>query len=104
LARRSLGTGIPLDAWSYPLFERVVDSSLGLIVHNDCTRDRVLASRPGTRIATVPHHLSLGGAAEVSPAAARAGLGLPSAGLIFASFGFITPAKRLDVALRAFAR
>ena len=36
LARRSLGTGIPLDAWSYPLFERVVDASLGLIVHNDC--------------------------------------------------------------------
>jgi len=104
LARRSLGTGIPLDAWSYPLFERVVDSSLGLIVHNGCTRDRVLASRPGARIATVPHHLSLGGAAEISPAAARAGLGLPATGLIFASFGFITPAKRLDVALRAFAR
>lgn len=105
LARRSLGTGIPLDAWSYPLFERVVDASLGLIVHNDCTRDRVLASRPGTRIAKVPHHLSLSssGPAE-SPAAARAALGLPATGLLFASFGFITPAKRIDVALRAFAR
>src|SRR5436309_11330785 len=29
LARRSLGTGIPLDPWRYPLFERVVDASLG---------------------------------------------------------------------------
>jgi glycosyltransferase involved in cell wall biosynthesis len=104
LARRSLGTGIPLDAWSYPLFERVVDSSLGLIVHNDCTRDRVLASRPGTRIAKVPHHLSLGGLAETSAEAARAALGLPASGVLFASFGFITPAKRIDVALRAFAR
>jgi glycosyltransferase involved in cell wall biosynthesis len=100
LARRSLGTGIPLDAWSYPLFERVVDASLGLIVHNDCTRDRVLASRPGTRIAEVPHHLSLGEPGE----ATRSSLGLPATGLLFASFGFITPAKRLDVALRAFAR
>jgi glycosyltransferase involved in cell wall biosynthesis len=108
LARRSLGTGIPLDAWSYPLFERVVDASLGLIVHNDCTRDRVLASRPGTRIAKVPHHLSLGEPGEVAerstPEALRAALGLPQTGALFASFGFITPAKRLDVALRAFAR
>jgi glycosyltransferase involved in cell wall biosynthesis len=102
LARRSLGTGIPLDAWSYPLFERVVDASLGLIVHNDCTRDRVLASRPETRIAKVPHHLSL--AESQGGEALRAALGLPPAGLLFASFGFITPAKRIDVALRAFAR
>jgi glycosyltransferase involved in cell wall biosynthesis len=102
LARRSLGTGIPLDAWSYPLFERVVDASLGLIVHNDCTRDRVLASRPGTRIAKVPHHLSLPLTSEGE--GLRAALGLPPTGLLFASFGFITPAKRIDVALRAFAR
>jgi glycosyltransferase involved in cell wall biosynthesis len=107
MARRSLGTGIPLDVWRYPLFERVVDASLGLIVHNDCTRDRVLASRPGTRIAKVPHHLSLGELGEVAearPEALRAALGLPAQGLLIASFGFITPAKRMDVALRAFAR
>lgn len=108
LARRSLDTGIPLDVWSYPLFERVVDASLGLIVHNDCTGDRVLASRPETRIVKIPHHLSLreleglpGGA---SPEEARATLGIPSDAFVVASFGFITPAKRLDVALRAFAR
>ena len=55
-ARRCLATGVPLGPWSYPLFERVVDASRGVIVHNRCTRDRVLASRPLTRIATVPHH------------------------------------------------
>ncbi len=108
LARRSVGTGIPLDPWSYPLLERAVDASLGLIVHNDCTGDRVLASRPGTRLVKVPHHLSLRELEEVagaiSPAAARASLGLPPDALLVASFGFITPAKRLDVSLRAFAR
>ena len=107
MARRSLGTGVPLDMWRYPLFERVVDASLGLIVHNDCTRDRVLASRPGTRIAKVPHHLSLGELGEVAgleQKALRVALGLPAQGLLIASFGFITPAKRMDVALRAFAR
>ncbi|HYU31911.1 MAG TPA: glycosyltransferase family 4 protein [Thermoanaerobaculia bacterium] len=105
LARRSVGTGIPLDVWSYPLFERVVDASLGLIVHNDCTGDRVRASRPGTRIVKIPHHLSLrelDGA--LSTEQARAALGIPPDAFVVASFGFITPAKRLDVALRAFAR
>ncbi|MES1211257.1 MAG: glycosyl transferase family 1, partial [Acidobacteriota bacterium] len=107
LARRSVGTGIPLDVWSYPLFERVVDASLGLIVHNDCTGDRVRASRPGARMVKVPHHLSLRELEEAgasSAAEARTALGLPPGAFVVASFGFITPAKRLDVALRAFAR
>ncbi|HJX30061.1 MAG TPA: glycosyltransferase family 4 protein [Thermoanaerobaculia bacterium] len=107
LARRSVGTGIPLDVWSYPLFERVVDASLGLIVHNDCTGDRVRSSRPGTRIVTIPHHLSLrelDSMSVTSPEQARATLGIPADAFVVASFGFVTPAKRIDVALRAFAR
>lgn len=111
LARRSVGTGIPLDVWSYPLFERVVDASLGLIVHNDCTGDRVRSSRPGTRIVTIPHHLSLreldsmsATTSITSPEQARAALGIPPDAFVVASFGFVTPAKRIDVALRAFAR
>jgi glycosyltransferase involved in cell wall biosynthesis len=100
LARRSLDTGIPLDVWSYPLFERVVDSSLALIVHNDFTRQRVLASRPLARISMVPHHLSLGEIGTVD----RAALGIAPDAFVMASYGFITPAKRLEVSLRAFAR
>ena len=111
LARRSLATGIPLDVWSYPLFERAVDSSLALIVHNDFTRQRVLASRPLARISLVPHHLSLGGprrtggaAEEIERPILRAALGIPLDAFVMASYGFITPAKRLEVSLRAFAR
>jgi glycosyltransferase involved in cell wall biosynthesis len=110
LARRNVAKGIPLDVWSFPLFERAVDRSLGLLVHNDFTAQKVLASRPGTRIARVPHHLCLGegegGDAEGgrSVAAVRAELGIPAGAFVVASFGFITPSKRLDVALRAFAR
>lgn len=95
LARRSVDTGIPLDVWSYPLFERIVDSSLALIVHNEFTRQRVLASRPLARIALIPHHLSLG---EVTP------VDRAEDAFVVASFGFITPAKRLEVSLRAFER
>ncbi|MEA2693573.1 MAG: hypothetical protein QOJ16_2960 [Acidobacteriota bacterium] len=107
VARRSLDTGIPVDVWGYPLFERAVDSALGVIVHSETTRRRVLQSRPETRIAKVPHHLSLDGlpgAATLTREAARATLGLPQDAFLVASFGFITPVKRLDVALRAFAR
>jgi len=107
-ARRCLATGVSLDLWSYPLFERVVDASLGIIVHNRFTCDRVLASRPLARIATVPHHLSLnfpgGGELAGEPEEARATLGIDAGDFIVATYGFMTPAKRPAVLLRAFAR
>jgi glycosyltransferase involved in cell wall biosynthesis len=99
-----VATGVPLDPWSYPLFERAVDASRGLIVHNQVTRDRVLASRPLARIATVPHHLSLEGLPAVSPEEARRALGIEPGTFAVATFGFLTASKRPAVLLRAFAR
>jgi glycosyltransferase involved in cell wall biosynthesis len=109
MARRCVETGVPLDMWSYPLFERAVDASLGVIVHNQFTRDRVLASRPLARIAAIPHHLSLEalsleGTPEVPEAEARAALGIAPGDFAVATFGFLTPSKRPGVLLRAFAR
>ncbi len=104
VARRCLATGVPLDPWSYPLFERVVDASRGLIVHNRFTRDRVLAGRPLARVAVVPHHLSLGSQPEPAAEGARAALGIPPDTFVVATFGFLTAAKRPGVLLRAFAR
>jgi glycosyltransferase involved in cell wall biosynthesis len=104
MARRCVATGVPLNPWSYPLFERAVDASRGVIVHNRCTRDRVLASRPLAPMATVPHHLSLEGLPEIPVAEARAALGLAPGELAVATFGFLTPAKRPGVLLRAFAQ
>lgn len=104
MARRCVATGVPLDPWSYPLFERAVDASAGVIVHNHFTRDRVLASRPLARIATVPHHLSLEGLPEISGEEARAALGIEPEAFVVATFGFLTASKRPEVLLRAFAR
>jgi glycosyltransferase involved in cell wall biosynthesis len=104
LARRFLATGVPLDPWSYPLFERVVDRSRALLVHNEFTRQRVLASRPQSRVAVVPHHLSLGDVPPPALAEARAKLALPQDAFVVAAFGFVTAAKRPAVLLRAFAR
>jgi glycosyltransferase involved in cell wall biosynthesis len=104
VARRCLATGVPLDPWSYPLFERVVDRSLGVLVHNQFTRRRVEASRPLARLAVVPSHFSLGERPLPEPAAARAALGLAPDAYVVASFGFLTAAKRPRQLLRAFAR
>jgi glycosyltransferase involved in cell wall biosynthesis len=95
------------EMWTYPLFERVVDAARGLIVHSRATRDRVLASRPAAELALVPHHVSLHGMGAPDPAVRRRLLGahgLPEDTLLIASFGHLTESKRLDVALRAFAR
>lgn len=105
LGRRAVETGVPVDPFAYPLFERVVDRSLGLIVHSEATRQRVLASRPEARVTVVPHHLSLDALpAGLDREAAREALGLPEGAFVVASFGFMTPEKRLGVALSAFAR
>lgn len=105
VGRRAVETGVPVDPWAYPLFERAVDRALGLIVHSEATRRRVLASRPEARVEVVPHHLSLAELPhELDPASARRALGVPEGAFTVASFGFMTPEKRLGVALRAFAR
>lgn len=107
VARRLVEADHPLESWSYPLFEPAVDASLGVIVHNEASRRRVLRSRPGARVAVVPLHLSLDdlpGVSEESRRALRRELGISDGTLIVASFGHVAPAKRVDVALRAFAR
>ncbi|MGH9379865.1 MAG: glycosyltransferase [Thermoanaerobaculia bacterium] len=98
-------SGGPFDIWGYPLFERAVDASLGVLVHNRTTRDRVLASRPAARVAVVPHHLSLAGLPDgdaASRAACRRALDLPADAFVVGCFGLLTPHKRIEVVLRAF--
>ena len=40
LGRRAVVTGIPLDPFRYPLFERAVDASRAVIVHNRTTAEK----------------------------------------------------------------
>lgn len=103
-ALRQVERGLPVDSWRFPLFERLVDRSLGVLVHSEFTRQRILRSRPAARVGVVPFPCS---AVERPPGdalAARARLGLPPQAPIVASFGFVTPQKHLEPALAAFAR
>jgi len=107
LARRYLGTGAQRDLWGYPLFEPIVDVSQGVIVHNQTARDRIRASRPKAEIEVVPHLLLRDSSMDPLPAGERAALrqrlGIPESAFVVASFGLMSEAKRLEVALAAFA-
>ena len=106
-ARRYLGTGAGRDLWAYPLFEPIVDGSRGVIVHNQTARDRILASRPDAAIEIVPHLLLHESSADpmstVDLADLRRQLDMPESAFVVASFGLMSEAKRLEVALAAFA-
>lgn len=106
-ARRLLDTHYPVDTWNYPLFERLVDRSRAVLVHNEFARRRVLASRPLAEVGRMPMPIET--AQLVPPTAGerraiRQRLGLDPDAFVVASFGFVTPHKRLEVALPAFAR
>ncbi len=103
--RRAVDTGVPVDPYSFPLFEPIADHSRAILVHNEYCRGRIHRSRTGARVSVVPHHLSLAVPESVAlePAAARAALGVGPDEIVVATFGYITPAKRLEALLRAFA-
>jgi glycosyltransferase involved in cell wall biosynthesis len=106
-AQRLLDTHFPVDPWMYPLFERVVDRSLAIAVHSEFARRRVLRSRPAARVERVPFPVDLDRLrppTDGERSRARAELGLAEGELLIASFGFVTPQKRLEPALSAFAR
>jgi glycosyltransferase involved in cell wall biosynthesis len=90
---------------TYPLVERVLDASLGVIVHNEHARREVLKRHPQSRVARIPQHFFLpaGFPAQVDVASLRARWGLEDR-FVVGSFGLFAPDKRLDVCLRAFSR
>jgi glycosyltransferase involved in cell wall biosynthesis len=105
-AQRLLDTHYPVDVWSFPLFERVVDRSRAVLVHSEFAARRVRASRPDADLRVLPFPVELPAPAPDAAARRRLrdGLGLPPDGPLLATFGLVTPQKRLGPALAAFAR
>ncbi|HFQ93822.1 MAG TPA: glycosyltransferase [Anaerolineae bacterium] len=92
----------------YPLFQRVVDSSLGVIVHNEYARRRILDSRPQANVRRIPHAFFMPpGFSEYDIAAERAqqrrALQLEPQDFVVGSFGIFVPDKHLESSLAAFA-
>lgn len=89
-----------------PLNQRVVNRSLGIVVHNAYAVSQLEELNPGIPVEIVPHHLS--------PAVydldnwdrneCRRSLGLPENAFIISSHGFVTESKRIPKVLGAFQR
>lgn len=84
-----------------PLNGRLLDSSLGVIVHSEYVRALIQHERPELAVATIPHLDLLG---QRPLRSRREQLGLETAAPLFLTGGHITSAMQLEMALRAFAQ
>jgi glycosyltransferase involved in cell wall biosynthesis len=103
LARAAIAGHEPYPYFQIPLYHRVLDSSLSVIVHNEHMASRVRADYPNALVTRVPL-LCDPQATVKSPALTeelRRRWQIPAGAFVVASFGRITPPKRLDVLLRA---
>ena len=88
----------------FPLNDRVLEGSLGVVTLSAQTAGRVARRLPGRPQLHLPHHLSLPIEPPPSRAESRARLGLPADAFIVTAPGLATVNKRLDVAARVMAR
>ena len=86
--------------FTVPLNERVLDHSLGVIVHSQYAQGGIRIAHPNLPVAVVPAPIRT----DFGPLRSRAELGCPEDALIFASAGHVIANKQITSALEAFAR
>lgn len=105
---RATGVGSDYQQFLLPLNRRLLESSLGVIVHNHYAAAQLEAPPDGRclPVAVIPHHLSpqVYELDELDAIECRRVLRLPEDRWIVASFGFVTQAKRIPALLRAFKK
>jgi glycosyltransferase involved in cell wall biosynthesis len=91
-----------LPVGSRPLFHRIADISLGLIVHTEYARQCILSESPHARIVCIPHAVAV----PQAPTAQRPEVvwHFPPEAVILASFGFVAPSKLIETTLHAVAQ
>jgi glycosyltransferase involved in cell wall biosynthesis len=82
-----------------PLSSRLIDHSLGLIVHSHSVASLIKEQRPDRPVRVIPALMEKAGGRL-----SREALGLAPETFVLASTGLVTAAKQLDLALQAFAR
>ncbi len=98
-ARQHLSGERPLSTNNYPLFQRIVNSSLGIIVHTEFARQAILSAIPSARAVTIPLAVHLPDGFEPTVQLPE----LPPTAVSIGSFGVVAASKRIDVLLRALA-
>jgi glycosyltransferase involved in cell wall biosynthesis len=100
----ALRGGGPLQLEAYPMLARVARASLGVIVHSTGLLERVRSVAPGAPAVALPHLDLVVGDEHGRAPTAKPAVGFGNGDLLVGAFGFIAPSRRLEQALRAFAR
>jgi glycosyltransferase involved in cell wall biosynthesis len=87
--------------YAYPLYELLVRASKMTLVHSQMARDDILEKCPDSQVRRVRMGIEIPEPVDRKKARRRLGL---SPGLILASFGLVTPEKRISTALRCLKR
>ncbi len=82
------------------LVDRLLDRSLGIIVHSRYVQDQLRSLRPRLRTMVIPAPIE----PFAGPLLSRRELGWPEEALLFVSAGQVIQSKQLPLALQAFAR
>ena len=88
----------------FPLNDRALEASLGVVGLTRYVASRAAGRLPGRPVLHLPHHVSLPLDPLPSRAEARRQLGLPQDAAIVSAPGLANSCKRLDVAVRALGR
>ena len=102
-ARRTRFEGSTYDVARFPLFERIVQGSLGTIVHNNYSKRLVSKNCPQAVVTHINLHQVPLTDQLLSQAEAKTRLGYQPDDILLASFGYISPSKHIDVVLQALA-
>lgn len=100
---RALLAGEQLNLADYPLFERIVDISLSIIVHTEFAKQIVLHKRPAAKVTHIPHAVKLPILTETAVRPALISHLSPHT-VLLGTFGFIAPSKRIEIVLAALAK
>jgi glycosyltransferase involved in cell wall biosynthesis len=88
----------------FPLNDRLLEASLGVVALTEFVRSRAARRLPGRPVLHLPHHFALPLDPPPSREEARSALGLPPDALLVVAPGLATAAKGIGAALRAVGR
>ena len=88
----------------FPLNDRLLEQSLGVVALTSFVSERAARRLPGRPVLHLPHHMALPLDPLPSRGEARRALGLPEDALLVTAPGLATATKGLEVAVRAVAR
>jgi glycosyltransferase involved in cell wall biosynthesis len=93
---RNILDGLEAQPADEPLNRRLIEASLGLLVHSDYVRRRVLTTYPLARVFHVPMPWVSHAPGSVTCQSARRRLGLEEEGQYIGCFGFMAPSKQVE--------